>query len=152
MEIAMVPPTSQTAPATMSVGSTQEFTVLLDPNGVGDLVGVQFSIRFDPNALEVIGITHVNTTLDTGIGSLVNNNDGTAKFAAFTVSPLGVEQEPFEFATVTLGAKAVPNGGIALVVFEFAQDGSGTSVSDTLGRELLKVSGDFTGAWIEIVP
>ena len=148
----MVPATSQAAPDTMSVGSTQEFTVVLDPNGVGDIVGVQFSVRFDPNVLEVIGVTHINTTLNTGIGSLVNNNDGTAIFAAFTVSPLGVEQQPFQFATVTLGARAVPEGGVARVVFEFAQNGSRTSVSDTLGRELLKVSGDSTGAWIEIVP
>ena len=124
--------------------------VRLDPNGIEDIVGPQFAIKFDPTKLEVVSLNHIEGTFTQLAGSRINNEAGIAKFAAFTTEPLAGEQVPFDFATITFEAKASSEVGATAVVFEFAGDGSKSSVTDTSGRELLKETANFVGAWISI--
>ena len=118
----------------------------LEPNGASEIVGVQIAVTFDASALEVIGIEHITDTLPIGVGPIIDNTEGTVRFAAFTMAPLGSGQGPFDFATITFRAKSASEG--TEVRFEV---GAGkTSVADTSGRELLRNMADFLGAWIKV--
>lgn len=148
----MEPATTQAAPARVSVGETVAFDTRVTPNGVENLAGAAFSVRYDPSALEVASIVHIDSTLEFAFPTLLDNQEGNAGFAAITFTPLAGDQEPFDFATVTFRAKSSPGGGVYQVVFEFDPRGDKTAVTDSEGRQLLDVTQDYTGAWIEIVP
>ena len=145
----LLPTTSQAAPQTGSLGSTVDFGVRANPNGIGDIVGVQFFIRFDPAVLELVSITHINTTLQSPSPIRINDVAGTALFAAFTTTPLSPGQEAFDFATLSFMAKTTGDG--TQVIFEVGGEGK-TFVTDTLGQNLLADTADFIGAWITVVP
>ena len=51
------------APDDIQVGSFGDFQVWVDPNGIGDISGAQFSIDYDPAVLEVASITKTGTAL-----------------------------------------------------------------------------------------
>ena len=145
------------APADIQVGSFGDFQVWVNPNGIGDIAGAQFSISYDPAVLEVAGITETGTTLPLTVPPVIDNAAGIALFAAFNTTPLAASQAAFPFATVTFKAKTLPPAGATTdVVFEFALDpepiGSKTSVTNTLGDELLGVTGPFLGTRIVIKP
>ncbi len=137
----IVPAGSMAGPVAISLGENMDFKVLLDPNGIGNLlVGAQLFMRFDPTVVEVVSVAHDSSTLSFSVEPLVDNGAGTVQFAAFTTERLAQDQAPFTFATITFKAKA-PSEGRTLV-FEYARDGSKSSVSDTLGQELLGVTQD----------
>ena len=142
--------------ADILVGSIGEFEVWVDPVGIGDIVGAQFSIGYDPTVLEVVSVSHIGTTLLFSVPAVIDNAAGSALFAAFTFTPLGASQAPFPFATVTFKSKASPAIGTTDVVFEYAIDpapiGSKTSVTNTLGEELLGVTAPRKGAVIGLIP
>ena len=125
----------------------------IDPRGFGDLAGAQVFLNFDTTKLQVESLTHISTTLPSAVPTLIENSMGVARFAAFTTNPLSASQPPFDFVSIRFSSIALtPLGSPTQVVFEYAGDGSKTTVTDIQGGELLMKTGDFTTAWIRVVP
>ena len=148
MGIVMVSTTSQP----ISVGQTISFDVRVEPNGAENIAAAQLAIRFDPDVLEVVNVTHDVATLPIPIGSpAIENGDGTAFFPALTFTPLSADQAPFRFATIEFKAIGLPDGGATQVVFEVDLDRK-TAVVNAMGEIVLNEAQDYSGARIEIVP
>ncbi len=133
----------------LRVGSLGNFAIRLDPQGFGDITGVQLSLRFDPAVLEVVSVDPVGTTFPSSVGPVIDNTAGTVLFAAFTLSPLPAGHQPIDIATIDFRAKA---RGASEVIFEYAANGSKTVVADRQGGNLLEDKKDFVGAQIVVHP
>ena len=130
-------------------GATGDFNVRVDPNGVAGITGAQFAIKFDPSALQLKSITHVNTRLELSATPAIDNTVGTAIFLAFTLTALTGDHPAVDFATVRFKAKAAAPPGSTDVIFEWADGGKKTAVAGP-GGNVLKNTGDYLAVRINI--
>ena len=152
----MEPSSSPDDSLSLQTGEPVELTVRVLTNGQ-EVTGVTISMTFDPRFLSVVdsddsaagdqikGLAQLGVVVE----NQADNDAGTIRYTAGTFS--GGPTEDFDLASITFRARdeATPVGELTLAVFVVGALDTGAS---SVGKQLLRETSDFTGAWIAVAP
>jgi hypothetical protein len=119
-------------PASSSVAPGADFTLQVAVDHVTNLGGFQFTLDWNPAILRADGMALGGFVTGSGraftaMGPLIDNNAGTATFAAYSIGTTPVLSGSGTLATVRLHARAVGSSALSF---------SGVQFTDTQGQAI----------------
>jgi len=131
-----VPPTLRLEPATQTVQPGAVFTTTVQIDGAVDLGAFEFTLGFNPGALQVQQVTLGSFLASTGrsvgaLGPTINNQAGTVAFGAFS---FGTPAGPNGSGTLAVITWNATNSGSSPLTF------SGVQLTDSLGQAQVPVN------------